>query len=82
MAGTPRKTQNSTFIGSVYTPLEFRKSGYASSLVATLSQKSLDDGFEFCVLISDLANLTSNKIYQNIGFKKVCELLELSFTGQ
>jgi len=79
MAGTPRKTENSNSVGPVYTPVEFRKRGYATSLVAALSQKCLDEGSEMCTLFADMANPTSNKIYHNIGYEKVCELLELSF---
>jgi len=79
MAGTPRQTQNSTNIGPVFTPMELRKRGYATSLVAALCQKCLNEGSEMCTLYTDLSNPTSNKIYQNIGFQKVCEFLELSF---
>jgi len=79
MAGIPRNTENSVYFGAVYTPPEFRKRGYATSLVATLSQKCLDEGYERCILFADLANPTSNKIYQKIGFQKIGEYLELSF---
>jgi len=79
MTGTPRKTETSVYIGSVYTPMEFRKRGYATSLVAAVCQKCLNEGFEMCTLFAEMENPTSNKIYQNIGFEKVCEFMAINF---
>src|SRR5207253_1182834 len=61
-----------TRIGLVYTPKELRGRGYASSCVAALSQRSLNAGVT-PVLFTDLANPTSNKIYQQIGYRPVCD---------
>ncbi|MEQ1724044.1 MAG: GNAT family N-acetyltransferase, partial [Pseudobdellovibrio sp.] len=66
-----RPTQNGIGVSAVYTPMSFRKKGYASALVAATSQKMLDQGKKFCVLYTDLSNPTSNKIYQNIGYTEV-----------
>ena len=63
-------------VGPVYTPPEARGRGYASSLVAGVSQLQLDDGKEFVFLFTDLANPTSNKIYQAIGFEPVIDVDE------
>jgi hypothetical protein len=65
MAVTPRKTKNTVSIGAVYTAPAHRKNSYASGLVATLSQKMLDTGFQKCVLVTDLANATCH-IQQNL----------------
>ncbi|NGP44641.1 GNAT family N-acetyltransferase [Bacillaceae bacterium SIJ1] len=73
MAKAARPTANSITISLVYTPPERRNKGYASSCVAALSQKMLDLGYTYCVLYTDLANPTSNHIYQNIGYKAVCD---------
>ena len=51
-------------IGAVYTPPELRRRGYASALVAAVSQAELDRGRRWCFLFTDLANPTSNRIYQ------------------
>lgn len=56
----------------VYTPREFRGHGYASACVAALTQQLLDAGREFCCLYTDAANPTSNRIYQQIGYRPVC----------
>lgn len=66
----------------VYTPPEFRKNGYASFVVAELSQKILNSGKKFCILYTDLANPTSNKIYQNIGYKEVADSKHMIFKGK
>jgi predicted GNAT family acetyltransferase len=58
-------------IGPVYTPPEHRGHGYASACVAALSQHLLESGRTFCFLFTDLANPTSNHIYQAIGYNPV-----------
>ena len=55
------------------TPPEFRGRGYASNLVAALTQKMLDTDRKFCFLYTDAANPTSNKIYQQIGYEFVSD---------
>jgi predicted GNAT family acetyltransferase len=55
-------------INTVYTPPARRGTGYASACVAAASQRALGDGAGACVLYTDLANPTSNKIYQAIGY--------------
>jgi predicted GNAT family acetyltransferase len=60
-------------IGPVYTPPEYRRKGYARACVAALSQKLLDQGCDRCFLFTDLANPTSNHIYQQIGYRPICD---------
>jgi hypothetical protein len=57
----------------VYTPPELRRRGYASHCVAELSRALLAEGYDFCALFTDLANPTSNHIYQEIGYRPVCD---------
>ena len=66
-------------VGYVYTPPYFRGQGYASSCVAEVSRIILERGFTKCVLYTDLANPTSNSIYQKIGYNPVCDSLEILF---
>ena len=73
MAGTTRPTAHGISIAPVYTPPELRRRGYASSCVASLSQALLDAGRSYCTLHTDLANPTSNDIYQRIGYRPVCD---------
>ena len=78
-AGFGGATPNGIRIGPVYTPPEFRGRGYASALVAALSESLLASGRRFCFLYTDLANPTSNRIYERIGYVRVCESAEIAF---
>ncbi|KAI8907327.1 hypothetical protein EDD86DRAFT_209334 [Gorgonomyces haynaldii] len=57
-------------IGCVYTPPQERGNGYASHTVSLLCKAKLEK-FKHIMLFADEMNPVSNKIYQNIGFKKV-----------
>jgi hypothetical protein len=82
MAARNRPTPNGECISYVYTPPEHRKRGYASALVARLSQTILDEGKSFCTLFTDLGNLTSNSIYRKIGYTGIADYLDIGFAGQ
>jgi len=79
MACINREMQTVSGVGMVYTPPYFRGKGYASSCVAQLSQLILDKGFTRCALYTDLANPTSNSIYQKIGYNPIGDSLEIKF---
>ena len=36
-------------------------------------------GHRFCFLYTDLANPTSNAIYERIGYERICESVEYGF---
>lgn len=74
LVGAGGETPNGIRIGPVYTPPEHRGHGYASSLTAAATQDQLDRGRRFVFLFTDLANPTSNKIYQSIGYEPVCDV--------
>ncbi len=79
MVGFTREMKDSIGIAFVYTPPYFRKRGYATSAVAKLSQVALDQGYQSCVLYTDLDNPTSNHIYQEIGYESICDSSMLEF---
>jgi predicted GNAT family acetyltransferase len=79
IAGYAGPTPHGIRIGPVYTPPENRGKGYASACTAGLSQRLLDEGREFCFLFTDLANPTSNHIYQEIGYQPVCDFIEYHY---
>jgi ribosomal protein S18 acetylase RimI-like enzyme len=58
----------------VYTPPELRGRGYASALVAELTASLLAGGRKYCFLFTNLANPTSNSIYQQVGYHPVTEV--------
>lgn len=66
-------------VGPVYTPPELRGRGYASNLVAAVSEQQLASGRSFCFLFTDLANPTSNHIYQELGYVPVVDVDEYRF---
>jgi uncharacterized protein len=76
MAAWAGSTGSIVRVNYVYTPPEHRGRGYASACVASLTQRLLDEGFALCCLYTDLANPTSNKIYQAIGYRPVCDAAE------
>lgn len=71
MAGRARPTAHGIAVNAVYTPPEWRGRGYATSCVAQLSARLLEEGRSFCVLFTDLANPTSNAIYARIGYRGI-----------
>jgi GNAT superfamily N-acetyltransferase len=79
LVGAGGETPHGIRIGPVYTPPERRGRGYASSLTAAASRDQLDRGRQFVFLFTDLANPTSNKIYQAIGYEPVCDVDQYRF---
>ncbi|WP_409251019.1 GNAT family N-acetyltransferase [Bacillus sp. SCS-153A] len=77
MARSARKTDNGVTVNFVYTPREYRRRGYARSVVAKLSSVLLETN-QFCTLYTDLDNPTSNKIYMEIGYKPVCDSMMIN----
>jgi predicted GNAT family acetyltransferase len=74
------QTPSGSRIGPVYTPPGERGNGYASALTAAASQHQLDSGRRFCFLFTDLANPTSNRIYQAIGYEPVADVDQYRFS--
>ncbi len=79
LTGVGGLTPTGIRVGPVYTPPGDRGHGYASNLVAEASQEQLDAGRRFVFLFTDLANPTSNKIYQAIGYEPVNDVDEWEF---
>ena len=74
-----RSTQNGAVVNGVYTPPNYRSRGYASSVVAVLSQTLLDRGRKFCCLFADADNPISCGIYRKIGYYDLCVFDEIRF---
>lgn len=79
--GAGGETPHGIRIGPVYTPPPLRGRGYASSLTAAASSDQLAQGRRFCLLFTDLANPTSNKIYRAIGYEPVCAVDQYRFSA-
>lgn len=80
MVSSSRETRSGCAINMVYTPPQFRRLGYATAAVATLSDALLKSGRRFCCLYTDLANPTSNSIYAKIGYRPIRDDVEIDFS--
>jgi predicted GNAT family acetyltransferase len=67
-------------IGPVYTPPTERGHGYGSAVTAAAAGWAREQGADDVVLFTDLANPTSNTIYQRIGFQPVSDYDRIDFT--
>ena len=79
MCGAGGQTPNGIRVGPVYTPPAERGRGYATSLVAACSQVQLAAGYASVFLFTDLANPTSNRIYESIGYEPVIDVDQYDF---
>lgn len=80
MAGVTPPVAGVVRIGPVYTPPEFRRRGYAGSAVAGASRRALAGDASKCMLFTDLSNPTSNKIYAEVGYRRIGGWEEHVFT--
>lgn len=74
MAGRARRTRGTVAVNAVYTPPEFRGRGYATACVAELSRRLLEE-VAACVLFTDLANPTANRIYTRMGYRPLLDFV-------
>ncbi len=79
MLGITQPVARVVRIGPVYTPLQYRRNGYAGSAVAAVSRRALAGGASRCMLFTDLANPTSNKIYAEVGYRRIADWEEYAF---
>jgi uncharacterized protein len=79
ICGYGGRTPHGTRIGPVYTPPERRRRGYGSAVTAHVTKEQLDGGLDHCFLYTDLTNPTSNRIYMQIGYERVCDSAEYAF---
>jgi GNAT superfamily N-acetyltransferase len=68
-------------IGPVFTPRDCRGRGYGSAVTAAAVESAHRSGVEDVVLFADLANPTSNGVYQRIGFDAVCDSVRIEFAA-
>jgi RimJ/RimL family protein N-acetyltransferase len=68
-------------IGPVYTPKERRGHGYAGAVTVAVSRGALERGATEVSLFADVANPTSNALYQRLGFEPVEDRIVLDFDG-
>jgi predicted GNAT family acetyltransferase len=79
MAGVTRTVAGVTRVGPVYTPPGQRKRGYGGTATVAVSQAALAAGAQHVVLFTDLANPTSNALYQRLGYRPLNDSVVLRF---
>ena len=67
-------------LGYVFTPVLHSQRGYASALVASMSQMALDRGKQFSVLFADNDNPVSNHLYRKLGFRPVSDVIQMTIS--
>lgn len=73
-----RPSKHGISVGFVFTPEEYRRKGYARTLVADVTEELLLE-YDFAMLYTDLKNPTSNKIYSEIGYEQIGNPVYLKF---
>ena len=79
LAGVTRAVAGQARIGPVYTPPERRGRGFGGAVTAAVSQAAKDAGVGEVLLYTDLANPTSNALYQRLGYEPVSDSVQLFF---
>lgn len=78
MAGATPEVAGQVRVAPVYTPAHLRGRGYAGAVTAEVSRVARDTGTEV-LLFTDLADPTSNGLYQRIGYRPVADFAEYRF---
>ncbi len=69
-------------VAPVYTPPERRGRGYGGAITVAVSQAAQEAGAREVVLFTDLANPTSNALYQRLGYRPVSDRHVLLFSAR
>ncbi|MFC5468953.1 GNAT family N-acetyltransferase [Cohnella suwonensis] len=78
MANIAHRSAKHARINAVYTPIEYRRRGYAGAVVAALCGR-LEKERLMPMLYADLANPASNQAYRNVGFVERGWIAEYKF---
>lgn len=81
MAGATPPVAGQVRVGPVHTPASLRGRGYAGAVTAEVSRAARAAGAQEVVLFADLANPTSNGLYQRIGYRPVADFAAWDFTS-
>lgn len=80
LAGRTRAAAGMVRIGPVFTPPNERGRGYAGAVTAAVSRAAEESGARMVLLFTDLANPTTNRLYQRIGYEPVEDRRVLRFS--
>jgi RimJ/RimL family protein N-acetyltransferase len=81
LAGLSRPVAGQARVGPVYTPPGLRGRGYGGAVTWAVSRGALDAGITGVLLFTDLANPTSNALYQRLGYRPIADRAVWSLRG-
>ncbi|OIK24303.1 GNAT family N-acetyltransferase [Streptomyces malaysiense] len=79
MAGATKEIAGQVRVAPVYTPAPLRGRGYAGAVTAEVSRAARAAGAAEVLLFTDLANPTSNGLYQRLGYAGVADFTVWGF---
>ena len=79
LAGRNRAAAGQARLGPVYTPPDLRGRGFGGAATTAVTQAALDGGADGVVLFTDLANPTSNTLYQRLGYRPLSDWTVIRF---
>jgi predicted GNAT family acetyltransferase len=79
MAGITPKVAGQVRVAPVYTPADLRGRGYAGAATAEVSRMARAAAADEVLLFTDLANATSNALYQRLGYRPVADFAGYDF---
>lgn len=79
MAGRSPVVAGQVRVTAVHTPEHLRGRGYAGAVTAEVSRVAVESGAAEVLLFTDLANPTSNGLYQRIGYRPVSDFAVYGF---
>jgi ribosomal protein S18 acetylase RimI-like enzyme len=80
LAGLQREVAGVARVTDVYTPPVHRQRGYGGAVTTAVTRSALAAGASAVVLFTDLANPTSNGLYQRLGYRPIGERVTLDLT--
>ncbi|WP_406507527.1 GNAT family N-acetyltransferase [Streptomyces sp. NBC_00212] len=81
MAGVTSMVAGQVRVDPVYTPAHLRGRGYAGAVSTEVTRAALAAGAREVVLFADVANPTSNRLYQRLGYLPVAEFGAYDFSA-
>jgi predicted GNAT family acetyltransferase len=82
LAGLTPQVAGQIRVAPVYTPAPLRGRGYAGAATVEVSRLAQERGADEVLLFTDLANPTSNGLYQRVGYRPVADFAVYDFQGQ
>jgi RimJ/RimL family protein N-acetyltransferase len=79
LAGASRMESGVVRVAPVYTPPDLRGRGYAGAVTSVVTQAALATGADDVVLFTDVANPTSNGLYQRLGYRPIEDRVVMEF---